>query len=134
MDDLFDFLTAGEGVELQAIVAMLASLASASSDAGLAYARARLRRRWAAQTDQRPAWVRPGWMPAVGGGVGEDGYVAAVESARRGAVVYASAAARLAGVAVPVAGRLAAGQRPDGAASHPIVPSDILTMSRRYVP
>jgi hypothetical protein len=73
-------------------------------------------------------------LPAAGQQVGDDGYLAAVESARQAAAAYADAAARLARAAVPAAARVAAGQPAGEAELGAISPSAVLLSPQLHVP
>lgn len=112
---------------------MLAGLALVCSDASLAYAHARLgKRRAAGLIGGSP--MMPVSAPAVDGSAPGGGYEAAVASARRCTVMYAGAASRLAGAAVPIAIRLAAGQPAIMPELRALAPSDILRAPQRYAP
>jgi hypothetical protein len=118
---------------LDDIVVMLAGLALVCSDASLAYAHARLgKRRAAGLIGGSP--MMPVSAPAVDGSAPGGGYEAAVASARRCTVMYAGAASRLAGAAVPIAIRLAAGQPAIMPELRALAPSDILRAPQRYAP
>jgi hypothetical protein len=136
MESLLNFLTIGDGLDVFGgldDVVMLAGVALVCSDASPAYAHARLaKRRAAGLIGGSP--MMPLSPPAVDGSAHGDGYEAAVASARRCAVAYAGAASRLAGAAVPVAIRLAAGQPAIMPELRARAPSDILRAPQRYAP
>ncbi|HEV8561886.1 MAG TPA: hypothetical protein VGR06_36655 [Actinophytocola sp.] len=134
MGSLLDFLSVGDGVDvLDDILAVLVPLTLVCSDAGLAYARARLGKRWALASIGEPRPAPASWAVADRC-VGVDGYEAAVASACRCAVAYAEAAARLAQAAVPVAAQLAAGRLAVPPEPKTLKPSDIVRMPQRHVP